>query len=279
MSFSCPADLTTEATELAKSLGSLKSFLDAARSLLASIRSMSSELFQQQIRKIITLVEIARGTLVRAGVKLHTFTSCSPPLQPLKSEYFAILRVLKERHRDIVDRKDRANKLLLALDSWLIIRRCSSSSEPSSPIMGASVSASIWPPPPPTPVSTTEAVLDQTKRTPSSRAPAELMPPPAHLPWEYRAPSPSPPRGRSTQRSERRHDSRPYARTRNPRTRWPDPEDGNDGGDENEQDENEELPVVRLPSRPLRRFGIFCTGAKSGHERRERSSRSNSLRG
>lgn len=52
MSFSCPADLSTEATELAKSLGSLNLFLDAARSLLASIRTLSSELFRQQIRKV-----------------------------------------------------------------------------------------------------------------------------------------------------------------------------------------------------------------------------------
>lgn len=152
MSFSCPADLNTEATELAKGLGSLNVFLDAARSLLASIRSLSSELFRQQIRKVGVSAhniystypltppiptdnhfsggkysfrpqfrtsrpslmcrvsktrKIARATLIRAGVKLHTFTSCSPPLQPLKSEYFAILRALKERHRDIVDRKGR----------------------------------------------------------------------------------------------------------------------------------------------------------------------------
>jgi hypothetical protein len=47
--------------------------------------------------------QISRATLIRAGIKLHLFTSCTPALQNYKKLYFDILRALRERQELISD--------------------------------------------------------------------------------------------------------------------------------------------------------------------------------
>jgi hypothetical protein len=47
--------------------------------------------------------QISRTTLTRAGLKLHSFTSCVPALRNYKALYFDILRALQERQEAIVD--------------------------------------------------------------------------------------------------------------------------------------------------------------------------------
>jgi hypothetical protein len=49
--------------------------------------------------------QISRATLIRAGIKLHLFTSCTPALQNYKKVYFDILRALRER-QDLISDSD-----------------------------------------------------------------------------------------------------------------------------------------------------------------------------
>jgi hypothetical protein len=47
--------------------------------------------------------QIARGTLTRVGVKLHTFTSCPPSVSAHKEAYFDLLRALKAARHELDD--------------------------------------------------------------------------------------------------------------------------------------------------------------------------------
>jgi len=47
--------------------------------------------------------QIARGTLTRAGIKLHTFTSCPPGVSAHKEAYFDLLRALKAARHELDD--------------------------------------------------------------------------------------------------------------------------------------------------------------------------------
>ena len=47
--------------------------------------------------------QIARGTLTRAGIKLHTFTSCPPSVSAHKEAYFDLLRALKAARHELDD--------------------------------------------------------------------------------------------------------------------------------------------------------------------------------
>ena len=47
--------------------------------------------------------QIARGTLTRAGIKLHTFTSCPPSASAHKEAYFDLLRALKAARHELDD--------------------------------------------------------------------------------------------------------------------------------------------------------------------------------
>lgn len=94
--------------------------------------------------------QIARGTLTRAGIKLHTFTSCPPSVSAHKEAYFDLLRALKAARHELDDPNlqreyqtlqpwfprtnislqliaDRIGQLLLPLHSWFVIHRGGSS--------------------------------------------------------------------------------------------------------------------------------------------------------
>ena len=93
--------------------------------------------------------QISRTTLTRAGLKLHSFTSCVPALRNYKALYFDILRALQERQEVIVDSEilrgsktlpcrshdshrshaatDRVSRLLMPLSTWLVIHQGDSS--------------------------------------------------------------------------------------------------------------------------------------------------------
>jgi len=96
------------------------------------------------------LNQIARGTLTRAGIKLHTFTSCPPSVSAHKEAYFDLLRALKAARHELDDSNlrckyqnsqrgflqtntslqlitDRIGQLLLPLHSWFVIHREGSS--------------------------------------------------------------------------------------------------------------------------------------------------------
>ncbi|KAI0298474.1 hypothetical protein B0F90DRAFT_705314 [Multifurca ochricompacta] len=168
MSVDTVVDLRHRAGQLAHRLGSLSHFLSAAHELLDIIHLLSSEILLQHSRKVVTLVEISRATLSRAGIKLHLFTSCSPALLNYKTLYFDILRALRERQDVIVNNDnlkggkhlpcgshyyrhshaatDRVSRLLMPLSTWLVIHRRGESppavpaSTPSSPSIDATPS-------------------------------------------------------------------------------------------------------------------------------------------
>lgn len=112
-----PFDLQTQAGELGRRLSHASSFVVASRDLLAIIRGLHRDDYRRHSRKIITLVEIARNTLIRAGVRLHTSARCAPGLVKHKDNYFQLLRLLQEHEHSINNPalKDRASRLLLPL--------------------------------------------------------------------------------------------------------------------------------------------------------------------
>ncbi|KAA1474171.1 hypothetical protein DENSPDRAFT_840733 [Dentipellis sp. KUC8613] len=109
------ADLQTHAGELAQRLISLRDFSSAAHELLATVRTLASDLVRRHTKKIVTLVEISRFTLTRAGINLYEFAYCRPEMREYKSVYFDILRALRERQADIDQDAVECTRLFLSL--------------------------------------------------------------------------------------------------------------------------------------------------------------------
>ncbi|KAI0270521.1 hypothetical protein BC834DRAFT_861848 [Gloeopeniophorella convolvens] len=271
MSVDTVVDLRQQAGDLARRLGSLHLFISAAQELLGIVRRLNSEILQRHNRKIVTLVEISRTTLTRAGVKLHLFTSCSPALENYKSLYFDILRALRDRQEVIIDGdnlKDRVSRLLMPLSTWLVIRRGDSSSASSSSAPG-SPNTDMTPSPPlqAAALPTNADTRRHYELARPARPPEELMPPPPSLPRRFQQPSPSAAaRGRPLLRVD--NGASPgavrMARTRIPRS-LPLPRV------ELESENQPEVAPSVLAPRRTQRFGIFCTGAgisAGGHRRR-----------
>jgi len=252
-------DLRQRAGELAQRLGFLGHFLSAAHELLDIIRHLSSEILLLHSRKIVTLVEISRATLTRAGIKLHLFTSCTPTLRNYKTLYFDLLRALRERQEVIVNSdnlQDRVNRLLMPLSTWLVIhRRDSPSMVPSGPM---STNVDTTPSPPPVSANRPSATAHPVP------APEELMPPPTSLPHRFQQSPSTSPRGRPLILQP--DHNQPSGVIRMARTRSPRPV------------LLEEPKIMELPPEPVaspiimprrtQRFGIFCTGASGGVARR-----------
>jgi hypothetical protein len=152
---------------------------------------------------------------MRAGIKLHLFTSCSPALQNYKTLYFDILRALRERQSLIPTSDnlrgtdvclvglivagshaaaDRVSRLLMPLSTWLVVHRGDSSPvTPLSPSVAASSPRDVSSSPPTETLQTPETSQTPRKtiRTPSAAvhrdpvlAPEKLMPRTLlSLPW------------------------------------------------------------------------------------------------
>ncbi|KZV68618.1 hypothetical protein PENSPDRAFT_509075 [Peniophora sp. CONT] len=254
-------DLKTHAGELASRLSSMRQFKPAAEELLLMLRrEVRPETFRMQTRKIVTLIEIARATLSRAGVRLYSFASCAPALLPFKKVYFELLRALRARRSAIteVNVQARADKLLVPLSSCIIVHRAAAGDANGSDILHVSV----IPPPPP--------------RAGSSKS-ANMPPPPV--------PASPPARGRRPLSPSQTLTSPPmpsfqrprlYARTRTPRRKdapmaFDEMEEEMAIGDGNMRplsnsgmNPNPQLPVVR------RKFGIFSSMSMGGVRVRER---------
>jgi len=258
-------DLRQRAGELAQRLGSLGHFLSASHELLDIIRHLSSEILLRHSRKIVTLVEISRATLTRAGLKLHLFTSCTPALRNHKTLYFDILRALRERQEVIINGdnlKDRVGRLLMPLSTWLVIHRKDSPSiVPSSVPLSTNVDMTPSPPPEASNGRTISVNRPSTTAHPLP-APEELMPPPTSLPHRFQQSPSTSPRGRplilQSDPNQRSGVIR-MARTRSPRPVLV------------EEPELMETPPAAIPivvPRRTQRFGIFCTGASGSGARR-----------
>lgn len=73
-------------------------------------------------RKLLAIVEVARMTLTRIGLKLHLFTTCSAKYQPFKAAYFKMLVLLRQHREEFpAELLDRVDRLLLPLTTRLVI--------------------------------------------------------------------------------------------------------------------------------------------------------------
>ncbi|KLO17724.1 hypothetical protein SCHPADRAFT_994067 [Schizopora paradoxa] len=109
---------------LASSLASLLGFFDAAeelRQLCASLASSSSCISNADLATLVSLVEVAKGTMRRSGVRLHLFASCPENLQEHRAAYFRLLRELQCLSRfsppDSQDVLERLGRLLFPLST------------------------------------------------------------------------------------------------------------------------------------------------------------------
>ncbi|KAG1873349.1 hypothetical protein C8R48DRAFT_759896 [Suillus tomentosus] len=84
---------------------------------------------QRHGRKIISLAEVARGTLRRLNVALYLFIACSEALLPFKSAYFKLLLFIeRRRHAFGTDLDERISKLLDPLYTRFVV--CGTSVDP-----------------------------------------------------------------------------------------------------------------------------------------------------
>lgn len=276
MSFFLVADLQVETKKLARCLSSLHRFMTAAETLLNSIRGLSRYQFRQESAKIVTLIEIARATLLKMDIKLYTFSPCNSQLRPYKTIYLDILRALKERQNDISDsvRKGRIDTLLQPFSAWLVVSSSDNSSKASSPSASPPLSLRL---------SSLHKTIHHECPTRTKRSPPvssdSSMPPPSKLPWQYESSSQSftsanttrlTGRGRKLERTK----SFSYARTRSPPRQWRPMPCPDDLVEVAHDDDMESVPIPTFPVPPSRRnFGIFCTGLKSSYQRGERTGR------
>jgi len=115
-------DLQTAARGLTRRLSSFRYFLDAAQEFLGYISQLAFSEFRRHSEQIISLMELAGTTLVRAGIRLHLFTSCETTLLPYKSIYYDLLGVLRHNRHDIeIGLRDRMSRLLFALDTRFLV--------------------------------------------------------------------------------------------------------------------------------------------------------------
>ncbi|KAI0321314.1 hypothetical protein OF83DRAFT_1100245 [Amylostereum chailletii] len=258
----------SRAGDLARRLAALHSFVPATRELLSITHNLRHESSARRARKVIALVEIARSTLSRAGIKPHQFTACAPALLPFKSVYFDLLRALQERYDVIVetDLQDRAKRLLLPLSSWLVIERNAGVKEATITAGGSSLSGPASPASPSTSPFPSPSVNIRREKSNStlassprrlSPAPVPSMPPPSTFPDRKKTSDIM--RERSPQRVERLWGVEGYARTRTPRQCSTLPPEISD-----EKFKLDGAHVTAAAKQPARRFGIFCTGGKSG---------------
>ncbi|KAG9310849.1 hypothetical protein JVU11DRAFT_8704 [Chiua virens] len=113
------------AIDIAYRLSSLRNFIEASEDLCRYNERLSDADMPRHGRKLLAMMEVARSTLNRAGVKLHLFTSCPPKHQPYKSAYFKMLILIVRQNRDqfLVDLQGRVERLLLPLSTQLVIWR------------------------------------------------------------------------------------------------------------------------------------------------------------
>jgi len=143
--------------------------------------------------------QIARGTLTRAGIKLHTFTSCPQSVSAHKDAYFDLLRALKAARHELDDPNlrreyqtsqrgflrtnalfqlitDRIGQLLLPLHSWFVIHRGGTSCQCPGVSCAGHTSSAL---PPGLRVLRRSASVNLTQNA-SSLMPRKIAPPRSH---------------------------------------------------------------------------------------------------
>lgn len=245
-----PLNIRDFAIDIAHRLSSLGKFLEAAEHLLRRNDLFTDEVVKHHGRKLLAIVEVARTTLTRVGLKLHLFTSCSAKHHPFKSAYFKMLVLLRQHRAEFpVELLDRVDRLLLPLTTRLSIFH---NSDPYAQL-GIAESMRNFP----TPQAKYTAPALQTPTEQYRRMPpwptnniSASMPPPDAFP-----PKPSPHEEKHRRQSKKRAllssgRSRPVHR-QHPSHPPPSPDPSG----------NSAAPSTpRIFARTPRHFGIFCTG-------------------
>ncbi|KAI0321312.1 hypothetical protein OF83DRAFT_344847 [Amylostereum chailletii] len=262
-----PLDLQTQAGELARRLGYLKTFLAAAQILLENVRRFRQDVFRMHSKKIITLIEISRATLTRAGIPLYLFTSCAPALKPYKSIYFDLLWALRDSKNIVNDSQiqERVNRLLMPLRPAFVITRNPNTS--SSASTSSSTDSAIQPCYSESPIDVRAYPQYYHRARHPSETKTPMAPPPTPPGITQRPSTPPwiPPRGPPST------GARVYARTRSPQRHFTTSpqydEDEDQCGDQ--QEDVSAVHAFTAPPSLRRNFGIFCRGVNLGHCRQE----------
>jgi len=231
---------------LASSLASLQGFFVAVEELRQLCAASSPTCISNaDLATLVSLVEVAKGTMRRSGVRLHLFASCPTRLQEYKAAYFRLLRDLQHLSRctrpGSQDLIERLGRLLFPLSTrfangplWAsgdAPNRRSDVRDHSGPVKGAR----------PAPL-----------RSPAGSE--NLMPPPPTAPTNFLK-RPRLASGRIIQRHKRPHITEA-------KQKYEEPSDGSNDSSESDSDDEADSYPVFVPARsPLRNsFGIFCTG-------------------
>jgi len=234
--------------------------LDASDDLCRYNERLSDADIQRHGRKLLAMMEAARTTLNRAGVKLHLFTSCPSKFQPYKSAYFKMLVLIIRQNQDRFppDLQGRVDRLLLPLTTQLVIWRnrdpyaqlgiadlmknLKNGSRPLRKPQLEPSSAPIPPRVPPWPLHNIAA----------SMPPPDAFPPKV-TPEERRGKKCSP--DSAARRSRPVHKQHPLPPERDTQP---------------SSDDVDEPSAPRLLTRTRRHFGIFCTGNNRQSQRLRR---------
>ncbi|EDR09621.1 uncharacterized protein LACBIDRAFT_318867 [Laccaria bicolor S238N-H82] len=254
---STAVDLQTKAVNIACRLGNLSSFIPATKELLAC-KLLSPNEFKRNCKKIIALIEVARRTLISAGVQVYAFSYCSEPLAPCKRAYIDLLNMLQEnRHNVDAALNARMQSLLVPLSPSFIIHKSgipSSVVPPKSRADQRKAPATAWGPFPYTP------------STAATTGPS-LMPPPDAFPSV-----PDKDRQYSNSFRIQRKSSRPRLWTAEEipiPAEKPEKRRRSRSPCKRQTDVDQENVIPQSHPRiyrPMpRRFGIFCTGKSSMH--------------
>ncbi|KAG5726034.1 hypothetical protein E4T56_gene1260 [Termitomyces sp. T112] len=235
-------DLQADAVVLAQRFGSKIHFLQAAYDL-ETCKNASSFYFRRHSRKIITLIEIAKKTLLAMGVQPYPFSTCPPLLVPYKTAYIDLLFLLEKRLHDIDPSLEaRVNSLLFPLHAESHVTGKGELSSGPFPRVSPVLLAGCAP-------SSSQRLTDAT----SAACSATLMPPP-----DSRLPVINVKRKRRVYPRKNMYGEDEEASSRRLRATNP---------DDNEQEHD--IPAARLYNPLRRRFGIFCTPKSSMHTYRQ----------
>ncbi|KAF8554284.1 hypothetical protein OG21DRAFT_1497158 [Imleria badia] len=248
-----PMSVQKFAIDVAHRLSSLRNFLEASEDLCHYNGRLTDADIQYHGRKLLAIMEVARTTLNRAGVKLHLFTSCPPKFQPYKSAYFKMLVLIIRQNKDQfpTELQGRVTRLLLPLTTQLVIWR---NYDPYAQLGIADLMKDI-------------SSRSRPQMKPQLEQPGGTAIPLRVPPWPLNdiaasmpPPDAFPPKVTQDKRGKRSlldlvaRRPRPVHKRHPPR---PEPET-----QPLSSDDDDEPIAPRLPTRARRHFGIFCTGNK-----------------
>ncbi|KIY67635.1 hypothetical protein CYLTODRAFT_287801 [Cylindrobasidium torrendii FP15055 ss-10] len=125
---------TSHSTDtLARCLANILELTFAIQELYQIIRDYQFSSDIEEPEQLLELIEVARTTLLRVGVRIQMNGPCMPQYKGEKDSYFALIRLLKQKQRLFPpSSRDRLARLTLPLAATVLMRRSSRSSTNSS---------------------------------------------------------------------------------------------------------------------------------------------------